>query len=416
MKQKKSMTAYWKETLLGVFAVAVFCFWQFFYPFIPLMRETAQLFLLTYEYFLERIVLPGGLAQYVSEFIVQFFFYPTFAALFYALLFVLLHWLTSKLLKKYLPVLKEIIRYALSYIPSFLMIWVAMIPYIPLTPTIAVLMVMTVMLLIPESGKPRLVSTCLSIIVLYWLAGPVAVLLLFCYLRWIPLTATLFACCVVVSSLFVPYPLRKIACGIDYNWRAPDKELGTFEEMECDMLMRSQQWQDIIDKYTNPKSPAVRSAVLLAYYQSKQIGQKEFYSRMIIPIEMMQYEPSVFNISGNFLKTRFGTLTSANMLSDMAFVMNLPMVTMRTSFETMEFIPNYNKSSRSIRRLIQTNMITGNYDVALKYIRILENTICYRKWARNIRALVEHPEHISNDYFYNNSQKSYANTEDMFFI
>ena len=131
---------------------------------------------------------------------------------------------------------------------------------------------------------------------------------------------------------------------------------------------------------------------------------------------MMQYEPSVFNISGNFLKTRFGTLTSANMLSDMAFVMNLPMVTMRTSFETMEFIPNYNKSSRSIRRLIQTNMITGNYDVALKYIRILENTICYRKWARNIRALAEHPEHISNDYFYNNSQKSYANTEDMFFI
>jgi hypothetical protein len=416
MKLKDKLSTYWRQTALVVAATAVFCYWMLLFPYILLMREGAQLFVFTSEYFLERLMLPGGIAQYVAEFIVQFFFFVTFGSIFYALLFVLFHWLTSKLLRKYVMSIGDNWRYVLSFIPGIIMVWVGTVPTIPLTPTISVLIVMVCMLLIPDGKKWRVVTTCVAVPLLFWIAGPAVVLVLLCCVRWIPLTAVVLVASVVGSSYFVPYPLKKIATGIDYVWTGENKLLGTFEEMECDVLIRTRQWHKIIDKFGTPKSPAVRSAVLLAFYQTKQMDAQEFYSKMMIPFEMMRYEPSVFNMSGPFLKTRFGTLVSAYMLSDIAFHMNMPMVSMRTTFEAMEFIPNYNKSGRSMRRLVETNIITGNYEVALKYISTLERTLFYRSWARRMRQLAEHPEKIKDNYFYRNSQDAFKDSKEMFFV
>ena len=415
MKQKNKLTAYWKEAVLALLAVAVFCYWMFLFPFIPLMRESAQLFLLTPEYLCERIVVPGGLAQYVAEFFVQFFLYTSFSAAFYAILFLLFHWLTSRLLLKYLPKINGVVRYLLAFIPGFLMLWAAMIEYIPLTPTIAVLIVMFAMLAVPAKGKWRVAVTCILIPIVYWLTGPAAVLLVLCCLKWIPATAVIFAASIIISSHLAPYPLRQIARGIDYVWTG-DKNIGTYEEMECDMLVRTQQWQKVIDKFRNPQSPAVVGEVTLAQYRAGQITQNKFYNEMLVPSDFTQYKAWVFSLDGLFLNSRFGTLTSAYMVGDIAFEMNLPMVSMRTAFEAMEFIPNHNKSGRTLRRLVQTNLITGHYDVALKYISILEETICYRSWAQKMRVFAEHPEKIKDDFYYMKSQESFANTEDKFFL
>lgn len=50
--------------IVVLLAVGVFCFWLFLYPFIPVMREMSLLFLWNTDYLMERLALPGGLAQY----------------------------------------------------------------------------------------------------------------------------------------------------------------------------------------------------------------------------------------------------------------------------------------------------------------------------------------------------------------
>ena len=94
-----------------------------------------------------------------------------------------------------------------------------MIPEVPLTPTIAIILVMAIMLgLTYLPKKIRAISICVLLPIVYWLTGPAAILLVFCAVRWMPLTAILFAGSLIGSSWIAPYPLQKIAMGIDYYW------------------------------------------------------------------------------------------------------------------------------------------------------------------------------------------------------
>lgn len=394
----------------------VFCFWLFLYPFVIVARETAVLFLWNSDYFMERIVLPGGFAQYIGEFIVQFFLNPINGAFTYAVLFILEQQLAALWLRQFFPHLKNIYRFALSLILPVVLWKVAMIPDVPITATIAVILVMGVgCFLMTFKKKTRLIGTCLLIPIIYWLTGPAAVLLLLCCVRWIPLTVLLFAGCLLGSSWITPYPLRDIVKGIDYYWSG-EKQMGTYEEMECDYLMRKNKWDHILQKFYNPMSPAIQSAILLATYQAGQISLQELYQRMIVPEKMPGHQPSAFYMGGLHLVVTLKNLSSAFMVSDIALKMNLPNISQRAAFEAMEYIPNYNKSGRSLRRLVETCIITGQYPLAKKYLSILEETFFYRKWAVSMRSLVEHPENIKEYPFYQKSQESYANTEDLFFI
>lgn len=376
----------------------------------------AVLFLWNSDYFMERIVLPGGFAQYIGEFIVQFFLNPINGAFTYAVLFILEQQLAALWLRLFFPHLKNIYRFALSLVLPVVLWKVAMIPDVPMTATIAVILVMGIgCFLMAFKKKTRLIGTCLLIPIIYWLTGPAAVLLLFCCVRWIPLTATLFAGCLLGSSWITPYPLRQIVKGIDYYWSG-EKQMGTYEEMECDYLMRKNKWDQVIRKYHNPMSAAMQSAILLANYQTGQISQQELYHRMIVPENMPGHEPSAICMGPLHLVISLKNLSSTFMVSDIALQMNMPNISQRTAFEAMEYIPNYNKSGRSLKRLVETCIITKQYPLAKKYLSILEETFFYRKWAISMRTLVEHPENIKKNLFYQKSQESYANTEDLFFI
>lgn len=416
MKAKSWISQYGQKALLAVFAIAVFCYWYFLYPYMIVAREMSQLFLWNSDYFMERIVLPGGFAQYTGEFFVQFFQHPINGAFTYAFFFILEQQLASRWLYEFFPNLRKTYRFALSLIVPAVLWRIAMIPYIPVTPTIAVILVMSVGAVMMELKKNiRLVSVCVLIPVIYWLTGPAAILLLLCCLRWIPLTAILLASSVIGSSYITPYPLRQIIKGIDYSWSG-EKKMGSYEEMECDMLMRMNKWDKILQKYHNPMSPAVQSTILLAQFRTGQIKRQELLQRMMPPMNTPGYEPSVFGIGGMFLVISFRSLSSAFMVSDIALLLNHTNIAQRAAFEAMEYIPNYNKSGRALKRLVETSIITGQYSLAKKYLSILDETFFYRKWAESMRSLVEHPENIKNYPFYQKSQESYKNTEDLFFI
>ena len=410
---------YWQYLILAVLAVTVFCFWLFLYPFIPVVREMSQLFLWTGDYFLERIVLPGGLAQYLGEMTEQFFINPVNGAIAYAIIFIVTQQLSSQWLRLTFPKQKEAYRFVLSLITPAVLWALAMLPQIPLTVTMAIMMVLgagCVMMTI--SHTKRLWALLVTIPVMYWLAGPAAILLIFCCIRWIPATATLFAACLIGSSYVVPYPLRQVAKGIDYtdNDNRIGFQMSTYEEMECDMLFRQGEWQKIISRFQHPVSPAVRSAVLVAYHKTGQMGRQELMNNLVVPIDEQDNAPSVFNVGDWRFVVNFGSVSSAFMVSDMAFHLYWTNISQRAAFEAMEYIPNYNKSGRALKRLVETNIIGGHYDVARKYISILEKTTIYRKWAKSMRQLTDAPELIKSKSFLYEAQKEYANTEDIFFI
>ena len=75
-------------------------------------------------------------------------------------------------------------------------------------------------------------------------------------------------------------------------------------------------------------------------------------------------------------------------------------VAQRTVFEAQEAILDFQKSARCYKRLAQTNLIIGSYDVARKYLMALQKTLFYREWANetlplldNEEAIAKHPEY-----------------------
>ena len=79
-----------KVALTTLFGLAVFCFWMFVRPALVVEREAIQLFLWNSDYLMSRIIIPGCLARYVAEFLVQYFMSEAAGACVIAVLLVLL--------------------------------------------------------------------------------------------------------------------------------------------------------------------------------------------------------------------------------------------------------------------------------------------------------------------------------------
>jgi len=86
----------------------------------------------------------------------------------------------------------------------------------------------------------------------------------------------------------------------------------------------------------------------------------------------------------------------------------------RLAFEAMEAIPNYNKSARVMKRLAETNLINGQYQVARKYLLMLEKTIFYRPWAQRTLAMLGDENTINAHPLYG-TMRQYRLQEDFLF-
>ena len=96
---RKERLRYFSWGLSVLVGIGVFLFWYVAYPHALSYQEQYQLFLWTGDYFLERVSLPGGFADWLGESIVQFYYIEWLGALLLALLFVALQRLTLRLLR-----------------------------------------------------------------------------------------------------------------------------------------------------------------------------------------------------------------------------------------------------------------------------------------------------------------------------
>ncbi|MDO4497147.1 MAG: DUF6057 family protein, partial [Bacteroidales bacterium] len=86
----------------------------------------------------------------------------------------------------------------------------------------------------------------------------------------------------------------------------------------------------------------------------------------------------------------------------------------RYVFEAQEAILDYQKSGRCYKRLAETNLITGNYDVARKYLLTLKKTLIYRQWATETLALLGNEKAIDQHKEYGELRRMMMK-KDLFF-
>ena len=119
--------------------IGVFLFWYVAYPHALSYQEQYQLFLWTGDYFWERVSLPGGFADWLGEFIVQFYYVEWIGALLLALVFVAFIWLVG-------------------WIPAALLLWLLGDPSVLLGYAVAIMIAVGVNKLNVFDGRKGLLS------------------------------------------------------------------------------------------------------------------------------------------------------------------------------------------------------------------------------------------------------------------
>lgn len=430
IRMKRLLSKYWKIGLTILFGLAVFLFWRFCYPFALAYQEQLQLFLFDDDYFLERMSEPGGFARYIAEFLMQFYNIVTIGAAIIALLFMLIQRLTWQL---FYP--RKIVGklYVMSFIPV-LMLWYAMgDENVMLTYVVSLVIALVLVLLwriVPN--LPSIVNWCLLLVILplvYWLIGPMALLVAL----WIhPVWGFYVMGCMLLSAHYLPFPMIRVVLGVSY-YRVPStlpyvliaipvvyllqgvalvffrrfghalSKVGKrgavvcsvivvvaaallipmnfdkkkYELIEYDYLVRVGDWNGIIAKAEKqmPDLPMSVSATNLALGMTNQLGERAF--------DFYQHG------SEGLLPKFERNFATGQLKGEIYFNLGMVNTAQRFAFEAMEAIPNYNKSGRVMKRLAETNLINGQYEVARKYLRILEKTIFYRRWAQRTMAMLD---------------------------
>ena len=276
----------------------------------------------------------------------------------------------------------------------------------------------------------------------YWLCGPVVVALAVLpvltirdnrMVQWLMALGVVgyVALCVWGSSLLVPYTVSQLFCGLGYyrffevmlltmvlavllmmvlpvvarhvhtlnpgiyaglatlmillGWFLVPSNFDerTYELIEYDYLVRTQQWDAVIAKaeQKTPDLPMSVCATNLALAMKGQLTERAFDF----------YQRGSEGLLPKFERNYASILTTG----EAYFQLGLVNMAQLFAFEAMEAIPNYNKSVRCVRRLAETNLINGEYDVARKYLKMLKKTMFYSKWAQRTEALLGNEPQIA---------------------
>lgn len=424
-------------TLLGM---ATFAFWMWLYPQDLSYQEQNQLFLFTWDYLGERLALPGGFADWLSEFLVQLCYLRWAGALVMALLAVLLQravWRAAR--SAGVPDKRG--AYVLSAIPSLLtLVYMGDVEVLVSFP-VALLLAVWFCPLFLKAGWHRLWLIPLG----WWLCGPVILIPVVAsaiqgrrlpdllMLGWTALT--FFA----EYRLLAPqYPWRDALCGLNYyrlvetlpvlqlvipavtllcievcglpfSLRRPvpvgialtlllaagtvlgvrltyDKD--TQETLAYDWLIRNERYEEVLkraEKY-QPQNPVSACSVNFCLFTQGQLNERlgEFYQcgtgGLVLPS----------------IRDNLSDITSAELL----WMMGMPNITLQYSFDLQESIQNGRKSGRFMSRIADCNIVNGWYDRAGRYLDILSHSLFYRKWANGKKALIQDEDAVAADPVY----------------
>lgn len=471
------ITKTWKPLLSLLFGVVVMLFWTVPYMAGLCFQEQYQMFLFDTNYFLERIVLPGGLADYISEFLVQFYYMPVLGGAFIGLLLIGIQTAVWGLMKQY-GAKHDFPGYLLSFLPS-IALWCAMGDQNILLSFVVALFGALLMGWIHNRFHNRLVKVVFELVstaLVYWFLGPVvflyAALMIGDTLKNAQqkdsiLSGIGYSACILVltiawillSTQTLQYPMYRIFAGLNYYrypgavsplpfvvmvWAVVIPFLGmipcrqkslqklqqskvvivlsyvlvivaswfgikasfdeiTYDLIDYDFLVRTEQWDKIIEKAE--KKPATTplsvSCVNLALSQKGMLADRLFEF----------YQNGGEGLFPTFTRDMISPVSTAEIFFRLGMVNDAE----RYMFEAQEAIPNYRKSARLTRRIIECEIINGNYKVAAKLLRRLQKTLFYSNWANQMMALLGNEKAINQHPIYGKLRKYREKKQDFLF-
>ena len=316
--------------VMALWAIAFFVFFQFWYPYHFFFQEQNQLFLWSWDY-ISTYNHNGGLALLLGDFLTQFYYYLYVGAIILTICLLLVGTLLYKALRNF-KVGKMIALILALVVMTFMAVCHFSISY-RLSSTIAMIGWCLLLWLVSmmNGWKMRLMLLALGILPTWLLFG-------------LPEIKKLQEPDLILEKDF--------AVDCEYYFGNHDKVIR--------MVEGSEKWTD----------------QMLFFYNLAQAQRGE------LPDHLLKFTQ---NYLGTFEKIGPETpmLTIRNMnelywaLGDMTF-------TERAAMMTNVFSHN-NRNVRMMRRLAECNIVSGDSLAAEKYLRILDKTLVYGKWAENMR-------------------------------
>ncbi len=455
MRIKTLLSSHYAAFISTLFFVAMLLLWGFWLPEVTAYHEQTQMFLLTPDYFTSHLSLPGALADYFSEALVQFSFFVLWGAAVSAALLTLMQrvvWAVMRLCG---------VRgswYAASIVLPALLAAQCTDPDTMPTFTLALLAALCLSWLRLRLRHSRW-SWVVDVAVLplfYWAAGPIVA---------VPLCAAV-ACAVLpplrngdstsVPALKAAAALAATALtfwltgnGLQYSWEHLLKGIFYYRQpdtlpLTMDMLMALAALLPMIAvamariHRRRTVAPAIcltlaACAALICCGTQRPIIEVIGYGYLV---RMGHYADIIrksqrtaprsevgvaatnlaLSATGEMPDRMFqfrqlgtnGLIPDANLDANTTMMageifLHLGMVNQaqRYFFESQEAVPGYKRSSQCYRRLAETNLVNADYGVAARYLRLLSHTLFYRSWAErrlawavaNHRAVGSDPEY-----------------------
>ena len=417
-----------------VFAVAmfvgVFLFWFVRYPHALSYQEQNQLFLFTADYLVSDVSKMGGLAAYLGEFIVQFYYVEWLGAAMLALVYVLLYVLLSRVMKP-----------SLALVPCVLMLWHYGDENVLLAYMMAAILALAAYL---AMKKMPVYSDVVVVPALFWLAGPMA--WLYVVLRsirqklYFGLALAAYSALVAAVIAFVvllQYPVQSAFFGIGY-YAVPmtypelqfviplavvllslaseklqnvryldyaailsavvlsfcadkigfDKE--KYEVLKLDYQVRNERWNDIISLSENHQMQNNYGSVCVNLALAKT-GQ--------LPYRMFTfYQSGPDALAMGFVRDNLTCIPTMEVFYHLGMVNEC----MRYAFDIQESILTGKSSGRMTKRIAECCLANGWNDVAQKHLGMLRHSLFYRDWAEKA-AVSPHLKafRYKDDFLYN---------------
>ena len=370
--------------------IGIFLFWYMAFPHAMSYQEQYQLFLWTGDYFMERVSLPGGFADWLGEFIVQFYYVEWLGALLLALLFVALQRLTARLLPKS--------WWLLSLIPVVMLLW--LMGDINVLLSLPVAIVLALALACVRLSKPLSWMDAVVLPVAYWLIGPMVwlyVVVRVIHLGWKHLWTAgwLLGVQLMVYAWLLPqWPLEQAMTGLNYyriplhypQWSGYDQEM--YELIRMDYLVRNERWDEIVKRAGEyqVRTPFWSNCVNLALSQKRQLADRMFD----------------FYQSGEdaLIMPRVRDLTSMLPSAEAFWRLGMVNSSQRYMFDTQESVLNGRKSGRCTKRIAECMIVNGHYQTAAKQIDLLKKSLFYRSWAEEAEAQMKDETKINTHPVY----------------
>ncbi len=417
--------------------------------------EQNGLFLFTGHYFSDMLTRPGGVASWVAEFLIQFFTLPWAGALITALLLATSALLTVFICRRLAP---RVSLYFLWALPALSLLCIQLDLNYLWGGTIAFLAMQAVLLLyirLPR-GSVRLAAGLISVPLLFWWCGSVAVLFAVCavicetenrHSKWylslaVVAEAALVACGLVHFSILGDAGLALTPKLYYPIGGAPGPEIWFAWAAMVVVLVAARLFRGLhADSSTKREFFVAVPQLLLvaiigwwatttfidtASYRMKTVDYFARHGRWddviaasegplnnylhlnylnlalaekgILADELFRYRqhgPNSLFVSWN------GSLRSAIVTSDVQFAIGNISIAQKMAFVGNVLTGNLQTpgygSPRLLQRLVQVSLVYGLYPVAEKYLGLLSQTMFYNGWARDHRRFLYDDRAVSAD-------------------